>query len=66
MTVLEQFFNGDIRALSRVISFVENRESGYRDLLGRLYEKQRARNVRIPGEVDQSFRTKLTTESGGS
>ncbi|MCK4573757.1 MAG: methylmalonyl Co-A mutase-associated GTPase MeaB [candidate division Zixibacteria bacterium] len=39
MTVLEGFLNRDIRALSRIISFVENREDGYRDLLGKLYEK---------------------------
>ncbi|MDF1545765.1 MAG: methylmalonyl Co-A mutase-associated GTPase MeaB [bacterium] len=37
MTVLEKFRQGDTRALSRIISFVENREEGYRKLLGRLY-----------------------------
>jgi len=39
MSALDRFFEGDIRALSRVISFIENREDGYRDLLGVLYEK---------------------------
>jgi LAO/AO transport system kinase len=37
MSVLDRFYQGDIRALSRIVSFVENRESGYRELLGRLY-----------------------------
>jgi len=37
MTVLEKFYQRDIRALSRIISFVENREEGYRQLLGELY-----------------------------
>ncbi|HPC11637.1 MAG TPA: methylmalonyl Co-A mutase-associated GTPase MeaB, partial [candidate division Zixibacteria bacterium] len=37
MTVLERFRNGDVRALSRLVSFVEDQENGYRDLLGRLY-----------------------------
>lgn len=39
MTVLDKFFEGDVRALSKVISFVEDRESGYRELLGNLYER---------------------------
>ncbi|MBU0982552.1 MAG: methylmalonyl Co-A mutase-associated GTPase MeaB [candidate division Zixibacteria bacterium] len=38
MTVLERFLKGDVRALSRIVSYVENRENGYQDLLGRLYE----------------------------
>ncbi len=37
MTVLDRFEQGDVRALSRLVSFVENREEGYRTLLGRLY-----------------------------
>lgn len=37
MTLLDKFRQGDIRALSKIISFVENREDGYRELLGRLY-----------------------------
>lgn len=39
MTLLDRFSGGDIRALSRVISLVENRDEGYRELLGRLYLK---------------------------
>lgn len=39
MTLLEKFYQGDIRALSRIISFIENREEGYRRLLANLYKK---------------------------
>ncbi|UCD63723.1 MAG: methylmalonyl Co-A mutase-associated GTPase MeaB [Candidatus Zixiibacteriota bacterium] len=39
MTILERFFAGDIRALSKVISHIENRSDGYQKLLGRLYTK---------------------------
>ncbi|MCB2230730.1 methylmalonyl Co-A mutase-associated GTPase MeaB [bacterium] len=39
MTVLERFLEGDIRALSRLISHVENRSDGYLELLSRLYPK---------------------------
>ncbi|MDX9856448.1 MAG: methylmalonyl Co-A mutase-associated GTPase MeaB [candidate division Zixibacteria bacterium] len=39
MTVLERFYEGDIRALSRLVSHVENRTDGYLDVLSRLYEK---------------------------
>ncbi len=46
MTVLEKFYQGDIRALSKVISYIEDREDGYRDLLGKLYERA-GRSVRI-------------------
>ena len=41
MTVLEKFYTGDIRSLSRIISFVENREKGYRQLLAELYKTSR-------------------------
>lgn len=46
MTVLDQFFEKDIRALSKIISFIENREDGYRELLGKLYQKNGS-SVRI-------------------
>ncbi len=46
MSVLERFQQGDIRALSRIVSFVEDQEAGYRDLLGRLY-KDAGRTLRI-------------------
>lgn len=39
MTVLERFYEGDIRALSRLISHVENRSDGYLDVLSLLYQK---------------------------
>lgn len=39
MTLLERFSDGDIRALSRIISVVENRQDGYRELLGRIYSR---------------------------
>lgn len=46
MTVLEKFYNGDKRALSRIISFIENRQDGYRELLGKLYPKS-GNSIRI-------------------
>lgn len=39
MTVLEKFYQGDKRALSKVISYIENRNDGYQDILGELYLK---------------------------
>lgn len=39
MSQLEKFRQGDIRALSRIISHVENRRVGYQELLGRLYDR---------------------------
>lgn len=39
MTILEKYYNGDTRALSKIISFIENRQDGYRELLGKLYAK---------------------------
>jgi LAO/AO transport system kinase len=39
MTVLDRFYEGDIRSLSKVISYVENRNDNYRELLGRLYRR---------------------------
>ena len=46
MTVLERFQQGDVRALSRIVSYVEDQEEGYRALLGRLY-KSAGRSLRI-------------------
>ena len=46
MSVLDRFFEGDILALSRIISHIENRADGYREVLGALYEKS-GRSVRI-------------------
>jgi LAO/AO transport system kinase len=39
MTLLERFEQGDIRALSRLVSYVENRGERFQELLGRLYPK---------------------------
>ncbi|MFH2036833.1 MAG: methylmalonyl Co-A mutase-associated GTPase MeaB [Candidatus Zixiibacteriota bacterium] len=39
MTVLERFLEGDQSALSRIISFIEDREDGYRELLSKLYRR---------------------------
>ena len=37
MTVLEKFLNGDQAALARIVTFIEDREEGFRELLARLY-----------------------------
>ena len=37
MTVLDKFLQGDQAALARIISFVEDTEDGYREVLGKLY-----------------------------
>ena len=37
MTVLDRFFKKDRSALSRIISYIENRENGYFKLLSKLY-----------------------------
>lgn len=46
MTLLEKFYKGDKRALSKIISYIENREDGYRDLLGELY-KNSGNSIRL-------------------
>lgn len=46
MSVLSKFLEGDIRALSKVISHIEDRAEGYRELLGALYEKS-GKSLRI-------------------
>ena len=40
-TLLQRFEQGDIRALSRIISYVENEDNGYLELLSYLYRKPR-------------------------
>ena len=37
MAVIDDLLNGNVRALSRAISYVENREGDYQKFLGRLY-----------------------------
>lgn len=39
MTTLNRFESGEIGALARIITHIENRESGYRQLLARLYRR---------------------------
>lgn len=39
MTVFEKFQQGDLRSLSKIISYIEDRNDGYRELLGKLYPK---------------------------
>jgi LAO/AO transport system kinase len=46
MTLPDSFFAGDIRALSRAISLVEDGRLGYQEMLGQLYERRRE-SVRI-------------------
>jgi LAO/AO transport system kinase len=46
MTLLERFEQGDIRALSRLISHIENRVPDFQKLLGRLYCRA-GRSIRI-------------------
>lgn len=46
LTTLEKFKKGDVSALARIISHVENREPGYREALSRLYRFER-KAVRI-------------------
>lgn len=50
MTILETFEQGDIRALSRVVSYVENETDRFQDVLARLYPKVgRALRIGITG-----------------
>jgi len=50
MTVLDKFFQGDQAALARIISFVEDNEDGYREVLGKLYPKSgRAARIGFTG-----------------
>ena len=46
MSVLDRFFQGDQAALAKIISFVEDYEDGYREVLGKLYPKS-GRAIRI-------------------
>jgi len=39
MTVLERFLKGDRSALPKIVSFIEDREKGFRRLLSQLYPK---------------------------
>jgi LAO/AO transport system kinase len=46
MTVLEKFLSGDQAALARIITFIEDRQEKYREVLARLYP-QSGRAVKI-------------------
>ena len=62
MTVLDTFFQGDIRSLSRIISHVENQVDGYQDLLGILYPKAgKALRVGITGPPGAGKSTLVNT-----
>ena len=39
MSVLDRFLTGDQAALARIISFIEDRDNGYQELLARLYPR---------------------------
>ena len=39
MNALDGFIEGDIRSLSRLVSQIENRADGFREILGRLFPK---------------------------
>ncbi len=70
MDILERFDNGDIRALAKVVSFVENRQDGYQDLLGKLYHRV-GHSVRIgitgpPGAGKSTLVNALTHEYVGA
>lgn len=46
MAVIDELLNGSVRALSRAITFVENRGENYQEFLGRLYS-QATNSIRI-------------------
>jgi len=46
MTVLEKFLQGDQSALAKIVSYIENREDGYEELLSKIYSKS-GRAVKI-------------------
>jgi len=50
MAILDRFQQGDVRALSKVVSFVEDRQEGFRELLGQLYPRAgRALRIGVTG-----------------
>lgn len=70
MEILQRFDKGDIRALSKVISFVENQQDGYQELLGKLYKKS-GHSLRVgitgpPGAGKSTLVNALTHEYLGA
>jgi len=66
MEILERLKRGDIRALSKIISLVEDQEAGYQELLGKLYKKV-GRSLRVgitgpPGAGKSTLVNALTHE----
>ena len=66
MTILDQFLKGEVRALSRLISFVENQAPDYQKLLARLYPRS-GKALRIgftgpPGSGKSTLVDKLTSK----
>ena len=66
MDILNRFYNNEIRALSRIVSHVENRSDGYRDLLAKLYRSV-GKSIRIgitgpPGAGKSTLVNCLITE----
>lgn len=53
MAVIDELLNGNIRALSRAISYIENRGENYQEFLGRLYS-----------HIGQSIRIGITGPPG--
>jgi LAO/AO transport system kinase len=69
MTTLDEFLKGNVRALSRLISFVENQTPGYQKLLARLYPRT-GKAYRIgftgpPGSGKSTLVDKLTLRLSG-
>lgn len=69
MTTLDQFSKGNVGALSRLISFVENQTPGYQKLLARLYPRT-GKAYRIgftgpPGSGKSTLVDKLTLRLSG-
>ncbi|MEA2031035.1 MAG: methylmalonyl Co-A mutase-associated GTPase MeaB [candidate division Zixibacteria bacterium] len=54
MAIIDRFYTGNIRALSKIISFVESQHEGYRDILTRMYQS-----------VGRSLRIGITGPPGG-
>ena len=66
MKLLESFYKKDVRALSKIISAIENNQNGVQDILGELFPKA-AKAVRIgitgpPGAGKSTLVNGLTHE----